>query len=77
VRVSLVQTGRWVDGLGRVPGRHVADQSRADVGDLLATCESDFGRLTHVVPAARLAETPAAWARPPVPMGAHEAAWPA
>jgi crotonobetainyl-CoA:carnitine CoA-transferase CaiB-like acyl-CoA transferase len=77
VRVSLVQTGRWVDGLGRVAGRHVADQSRADVGDLLAACESDFGPLSHVVPAARLAETPAGWARPPAPTGAHQAAWPA
>ena len=52
VRVSLAQTGRWVDALGRVRGRGVADQTRDDVGDLLATCESPFGRLTHVAPAA-------------------------
>ena len=77
VRVSLVQTGRWVDALGRVPGRHVADQTLADVGDLLAPCESDFGRLVHVVPAGRLSETPAFWARPPAPAGTHEPAWPA
>jgi crotonobetainyl-CoA:carnitine CoA-transferase CaiB-like acyl-CoA transferase len=75
VRVSLVQTGRWVDSLGRVPGRHVADQSRADVDDLFATCESPFGQLTHVLPAARLAETPAYWARPPVPAGTDAPAW--
>jgi crotonobetainyl-CoA:carnitine CoA-transferase CaiB-like acyl-CoA transferase len=77
VRVSLVQTGRWVDALGRVAGRHLADQAPADVGDLLETCESAFGRLTYVRPAARLAETPASWTRPPVPAGTHEAAWPA
>jgi crotonobetainyl-CoA:carnitine CoA-transferase CaiB-like acyl-CoA transferase len=77
VRVSLVQTGRWVDGLGRVAGRHAADQRRTDVQDLLATCESPFGRLTHVVPAVRLGETPAFWTRPPVPAGTHPAAWPA
>ena len=77
VRISLVQTGRWVDSLGRVAGRHVADQSLADIGDLLAICESPFGRLTHVAPAARLSETEAFWARPPVPAGTHEAVWPA
>jgi crotonobetainyl-CoA:carnitine CoA-transferase CaiB-like acyl-CoA transferase len=77
VRVSLAQTGRWVDALGRVAGRHLADQTAADVDDLLATCESPFGRVTHVAAAARLAETPASWARPPAPAGTHEAAWPA
>ncbi len=77
VRVSLVQTGRWVDSLGRVAGRHVVDQTLADVGDLLAPCESAFGQLVHVAPAARLSETPAFWPRPPVPPGTHEAAWPA
>jgi crotonobetainyl-CoA:carnitine CoA-transferase CaiB-like acyl-CoA transferase len=77
VRVSLVQTGRWVDSLGRVAGRHVADQTAADVGDLLGACESPFGRLTHVRPAGRLSETPAFWARPPAPTGTHEPAWPA
>ncbi len=77
VRVSLVQTGRWVDGLGRVRGRGGPDQTAADVADLLAASASPFGRLTHVTPAARLSETPAHWARPTVPLGTHEAVWPA
>jgi crotonobetainyl-CoA:carnitine CoA-transferase CaiB-like acyl-CoA transferase len=76
VRVSLVQTGRWVDALGRVAGRHMTDQTAADVGDLLATCESPFGRLTHVMPTAQLSETAPFWASPPVPAGTHEADWP-
>jgi crotonobetainyl-CoA:carnitine CoA-transferase CaiB-like acyl-CoA transferase len=76
VRVSLAQTGRWVDRLGRVSGRHLADQTLADVGDLLAESDSPFGRLRHVAPAARLSETPASWSRPPVPLGTHEAVWP-
>jgi hypothetical protein len=75
-RVYLVQTGRWVGALGRVAGRHVADQSPADVGDLLAACESPFGQVTHVTPTARLSETPPFWASPPVPAGTHEAGWP-
>ncbi len=77
VRVSLVQTGRWVDTLGRVSGRAVTDQTPADVADLFAERDSAFGRLRHVVPVARLSETPASWARPPVPLGTHAAAWPA
>jgi crotonobetainyl-CoA:carnitine CoA-transferase CaiB-like acyl-CoA transferase len=76
VRVSLAQTGRWVDALGRVRGRDVADQTVADVDDLLAERDSPFGRVRHVVPAARLSETPASWSRPPVPLGTHAALWP-
>jgi hypothetical protein len=49
--------------------------SAADVGDLLATCESPFGRLTYGTPTARLSETPPFWSRPPVPAGTHEAGW--
>lgn len=75
VRVSLAQTARWVDALGRVEGRHVADQTRADVADLLAECDSPFGRLSYVRPAARLGETPASWTRPAVPPGTHEPTW--
>jgi crotonobetainyl-CoA:carnitine CoA-transferase CaiB-like acyl-CoA transferase len=75
VRVSLVQTGRWVDALGRVRGRDVADQTLADVDHLLAERDSPFGRLRHVIPAARLSETPPSWARPPAPLGTHEPVW--
>lgn len=77
VRVSLAQTGRWIDALGRVRGRDVADQTLADVGDLLAERDSPFGRLRHVLPAARLSETPASWSRSPALPGTHEPAWPA
>lgn len=77
VRVSLAQTGRWVDGLGRVDGRSVRDQTLETIPDLLADMDSPFGRLRHVAPAARLSETPAFWSRPVVPLGTHPPAWPA
>jgi crotonobetainyl-CoA:carnitine CoA-transferase CaiB-like acyl-CoA transferase len=77
VRVSLAQTGRWVDGLGRVEGRRTPDLSYDAVQDLMADMDTPYGRLRHVVPAGRLAETPASWSRPPVPLGTHQAAWPA
>jgi len=76
VRVSLAQTGRWVDGLGRVDGRATPDLTLEAVQDLLADMDSPFGRLRHVLPAARFSETPALWSRPTVPLGTHAPAWP-
>ena len=76
VRVSLAQTGRWVDALGRVDGRRAPRLALDDVQDLLADVDTPFGRLRHVVPAARLSETPAFWCRPTVPLGTHDPAWP-
>jgi len=77
VRVSLAQTGRWVDGLGRVDGRRTPDLAFDAVQDLMADMDTPYGRLRYVVPAGRLAETPAFWSRPAVPLGTHPAAWPA
>ncbi len=76
VRVSLAQTGRWVDALGRVDGLRTPELTVEDMDDLLTDSETPFGRLRHVVPAPRLSETPAFWSRPAVPLGTHEAAWP-
>lgn len=77
VRVSLAQTGWWVDDLGRVDGSRTPDVTLEEIQDLLAESDSPFGRLRHVVPAGRLSETPPFWARPSVPLGTHEPAWPA
>ncbi|HKW94998.1 MAG TPA: CoA transferase [Methylomirabilota bacterium] len=77
VRVSLAQTGRWVDALGRVDGRGTRELTLEGVQDLIAAMETPFGPLRHVVPAARMSETPAYWSRPAVPLGTHPPAWPA
>jgi crotonobetainyl-CoA:carnitine CoA-transferase CaiB-like acyl-CoA transferase len=77
VRVSLAQTGRWVDALGRVNGRDTPDLTLEAVQDLLADMDSPYGRVCHVLPAARFSETPAFWSRPTVPLGTHPPAWPA
>jgi len=72
VRVSLAQTGRWIRGLGRIPGGLAcADPRFEDVRDLLEESESGFGRLTAVRHSAQLSETPARWIRPSVPLGTH------
>src|SRR5262249_34843075 len=77
VRVSLAQTGRWVDALGRVQGRGTRELTLEGVQDLIAAMETPFGPLRHVAPAARMSETPVYWSRPAVPLGTHPPAWPA
>ena len=77
VRVSLAQTGRWLQGLGRVEqGLACAAPARDEVADLLEESESGFGTLSAVRHAAGLSVTPAYWARPAMPLGSHPPAWP-
>ncbi len=75
VRVSLAQTGRWIDGLGRIDGTGQPDMKLDDIADLIQTTETPFGRIAHVRPAAALTETPPHWARPAVPLGTHPPEW--
>jgi len=78
VRVSLAQTGHWLTGLGRLAhGFDCPDPEQKDIADLLAEMDTPFGRLAYVRHAAALSETPAACARPPVPLGTHAPVWPA
>lgn len=74
VQVSLARTGRWIRDLGRVPGGFAVPKP-VDVADLQEASASGFGRLRAVRHAAILADTPARWDRPSVPLGAHPAAW--
>jgi hypothetical protein len=76
VRLSLAQTGRWIDGLGRVHGVNTSELRLEDMDDLLQISETPFGTIRHVAPAARLSETPPRWTRPAVPLGTHAAEWP-
>ncbi|QCP48470.1 CoA transferase [Trinickia violacea] len=76
VRLSLAQTGRWLQSLGQIEGgRRAPDVTLDDVRDCLETVESPFGRVLGTSPAERLSETPPFFARPPVPIGTDEARW--
>ena len=76
VRVSLAQTGRWLQSFGLLPdGWKAPDVSIDDVRDCLGTVQSEFGRVLGVLPAERLEETPAFFELPPARIGAHEAKW--
>jgi crotonobetainyl-CoA:carnitine CoA-transferase CaiB-like acyl-CoA transferase len=76
VRVSLAQAGRWIWELGRAEnGFAMPDPGFDQVQDLLETSASGFGEMRAVRHAAQLAETPAHWARPSVPLGTDSPAW--
>lgn len=81
VRLSLAQTGRWINGLGRLGTiselRTLPDPGLDEIRDLTMETDSPFGRLLHLKPPIGLSETPMAWSRPPVPLDTHKPVWPA
>lgn len=76
VRLSLAQTGRWIESLGRIQALDHPDPSAEDVADLLQNCDSPFGKLTYVDSPVGLSETPPHWRLPSVPLGTHPPEWP-
>ncbi|HEY7539368.1 MAG TPA: CoA transferase [Methylomirabilota bacterium] len=80
VRISLAQTGRWLVGRGQVPGAQLGDVPKEFTPEELErwsiTSDTPVGRLRHLGPVLRLSETPPRWARPSVPLGYNEPAWP-
>ncbi|AOJ63586.1 carnitine dehydratase [Burkholderia ubonensis] len=76
VRLSLAQTGCWLQSFGLVPdGAHAPEITSDDVRDRLDRIASPFGVIDAVRPAERLSATPPFFALPPVPLGADEARW--
>jgi crotonobetainyl-CoA:carnitine CoA-transferase CaiB-like acyl-CoA transferase len=76
VRVSLAQTGRWLQSMDTLDGgQRTQDPTFDDVQDALMTMDSPFGKLTCTQPAERMPLTPPRWTRPPVPIGTDEARW--
>jgi crotonobetainyl-CoA:carnitine CoA-transferase CaiB-like acyl-CoA transferase len=80
VRISLAQTGRFIVGRGEVPESRLANVPREfspeEIARWSTTSDTPAGRLRHLAPVVQLSETPARWARPSVPLGYHEPAWP-
>jgi hypothetical protein len=78
VRVSLVQTGRWLWDLGRLAdGLEAGDIGSEASQPYLEDSSSGFGPLRAVGHAAILSKTPAFWSRPAMPLGSHPPQWPA
>jgi crotonobetainyl-CoA:carnitine CoA-transferase CaiB-like acyl-CoA transferase len=81
VRISLAQTGRWLVGRGEVPEAELKDVPKEFTPEELAgwsiESQTPVGKLKHLRPTVQLSETPPFWARPSVPLGYNEPAWPA
>jgi hypothetical protein len=76
VRLSLAQTGRWLQSMGQIEdGWRVPDVTYGDVQDGLHEVDSPFGRVRAAAPAEWMSDTPAFYARPPVPPGNDAARW--
>ncbi|WP_206953753.1 CoA transferase [Trinickia acidisoli] len=76
VRLSLAQTGRWLQSFGTLAdGWRAPDVRLDDVRDLMQTMDSPFGKVLAAAPAERMSATPPRFDRPPVPLGTHAASW--
>jgi crotonobetainyl-CoA:carnitine CoA-transferase CaiB-like acyl-CoA transferase len=80
VRLSLAQTGHWINNLGRIGGKEAAqaipDPTVYSIPDLLTETDTHWGKLTHMRPVLGLSETPPKWELPPIPLGSSQSAWP-
>ena len=81
VRISLAQTGKWLVDQGQVPEDGLRDVAAEfapeEIDEWSTTTEVPGGQLKHLAPVLQLSETRPYWARPTVPLGYHEPAWPA
>ena len=78
VRVSLAQTGRWIQLLGRserAAAEQMAVPTREDLASALIDSETPFGHVRYVAPALRMSETRPRWERPTTPFGTHPPSW--
>ena len=76
VRVSLAQTGRWLQSFGTIADGWRAPQVRlTDVRDSMQTMDTPFGKVLAVAPAETMSATPPRFDRPPVPLGTDAASW--
>jgi crotonobetainyl-CoA:carnitine CoA-transferase CaiB-like acyl-CoA transferase len=76
VRVSLAQTGRWLQSMERIAGGLQASElERDEIRPWLHTVDSPFGKVTAMAPVEQMTETPPAFDLPPVPLGSHAPCW--
>ena len=75
VRVSLAQTGKWFDDLGRIEGLKTKKPARVEISDLLEKHDSPFGVIEHVRPPENFSETQPYWSTGSVPLGSNEPRW--
>ena len=79
VRVALARTGRWITDRGEIAAAALKDVAEElapeEIARLTMETASPLGRIRHLRPIAVMAETPARWDRPPVPLDYDRPAW--
>ena len=75
VRVSLAQTGQWINKLGRVDGLSIVNPEEKSIAELLEIHPSPWGDISHVKSPEVMSETAPFWDTGPVPVGTHNASW--
>lgn len=76
VRVSLAQTGRWLQAMPR-RGLHedAAELRTEEIANFLQTSSSGFGEVQAIAPVEKMSLTPAHFALPAPVLGQHQAVW--
>ncbi|NEX59948.1 CoA transferase [Noviherbaspirillum galbum] len=76
VRVSLAQTGRWLQSMARVsPERHGEEFSAAEISPWQETSRSASGTIRAMAPVERMERTPPRFDFPSSVLGADDPAW--
>ena len=75
VRVSLAQTGEWLQRMGHSDSLGRSTPEVSEVAALMDGADTPFGHTRFVKPVAQLSVTPGFWARGSVPLGHDPAAW--
>lgn len=79
VRVALARTGRWITDRGvletAAPKDVAAELAPEEIARLTMETVSPQGRIRHLRPVAMLAQTPARWTQPPVPLDHDQPVW--
>lgn len=75
VRVSLTRTAMWVRSLGLRSGAGFEPFSSDELAAWSIREDGGWGPVTFLRPPVQMERTPAAWLRPSVRLGSHEAAW--
>lgn len=80
VRTSLAQVGHWLQAQGELAMSDLdgvaSDFDTAEIEKWSMSTKTPMGQLNHLAPVVQFSETPARWARPSVPIGYSDAAWP-
>ena len=75
VRVSLAQTGEWLQRMGRIDVLDRVAPGDGEVAALMDEAATPFGQTRFIRPVAQLSATPAFWDRGSVPLGHDPPRW--